>query len=569
MDIAGYPSLATQPGGERQNDHNWGFADTATWSKGRHVIKFGGEYKPQSRFSGFIPEGTYGSFNFNGSLTGYGYADFLLGLPFTSTRLDPLTNRTLRDSELGLFVQDSFKVTNRLTLDLGVRWDRFGSPNYEDNLMLNWDPATGNVIIPPGTEGNISPLYPKNITIVTGDVPMNPSNANFVPRIGAAYRITDKLVIRGGYGMFTETLGRYARVQGTGPFQISETYQNVITNGQPLLSFPNPFPSAVNSARVPSQSVTGYPMDAKNGKIHQYNLTIEQQYRDIGFRLSYVGSHNYGMNYALGVNKPQPSLIPFTADRRPYSQFVNATYYRDNGEAKFNAVTFEVVRKLGQLTFDSHWTLASSYSNYQSGSNFESPYAPLYFARDQFTPRQRVVLNATWQIPVGKGRRYLGNANPVVNGILGGWQLYWLGYLETGHFFSATYSGFDASNTNTVGGLPDRVCNGNLPTEQRDIKRWFDPGCFARPPAGRLGNSGAFVLEAPGYNNQNISVAKTFPITERLRFTFTAAASDAFNHPNFLPPAANISAPGSVGVVSGLVEGAASRQIELRGRLEF
>jgi hypothetical protein len=89
------------------------------------------------------------------------------------------------------------------------------------------------------------------------------------------------------------------------------------------------------------------------------------------------------------------------------------------------------------------------------------------------------------------------------------------------------------------------------------------------PTAGTLGNSGVNVLEGPGYNNQNISLAKTFSITERIRFTFTAAASDAFNHPNFTVPDANISAPGSVGVVSGLVEGAASRQIELRGRLEF
>jgi outer membrane receptor protein involved in Fe transport len=252
MDITGYPSLMTQPGGVRQNDHDWGYADTVTWSKGRHVVKFGGEFKPQSRFNGSIPEGTYGSFAFSGSLSGYGYADFLLGLPFTSTRLDPLTNRTQRDSELGLFVQDSFKATTRLTLDLGLRWDRFGSPNYEDNLMLNWDPATNNVVIPKGKESAISPLYPKNINIIAGDVQMHPSNRNFVPRIGAAYRVTNRLVLRGGYGIFTETLGRYARLQGTGPFQISETYQNVITDGQPLLSFPNPFPSSLASARVPS-----------------------------------------------------------------------------------------------------------------------------------------------------------------------------------------------------------------------------------------------------------------------------------------------------------------------------
>ena len=569
MDISGYPSLFTQPGGERQNDHNWGYADTLTWSKGRHVIKFGGEYKPQSRFSGFIPEGTYGSFSFNGSLSGYAYADFLLGLPFTSTRLDPLTNRTLRDSELGLFGQDSFKINTRLTLDLGLRWDRFGSPRYEDGLMLNWDPATGNVIIPPGKEAAVSPLYPTNITIVKGDVRMHPGNRNFVPRIGAAYRVTDRMVIRGGYGIFTETLGRYARVQGTGPFQISETYQNVITDGQALLSFPNPFPASLATARTPSQSITGFPGDVHNGKIHQYNLTIEHQFKEIGFRVSYLGSHDYGMNYGISINKPAPSLIPFTADRRPYPQFTSASYYRNNGEARFNAVTFEVMRRAGQITFDAHWTLASSYSNFQSGSNLESPYAPLFFARDQYTPRQRAVVNAVWEIPVGKGRRYLSNSNPVMNSILGGWQLYWIGYMETGHFFSPSYSGSDPSNTNTVGGLADRLCNGNLPSDQRRIDRWFDSACFAPPPTGRLGNSGPFVLEGPGYNNQNISIAKTFSLAERFRFTFTASASDAFNHPNFYLPAANISVPGSVGRISSMVDGAASRQVELRGRLQF
>jgi hypothetical protein len=161
------------------------------------------------------------------------------------------------------------------------------------------------------------------------------------------------------------------------------------------------------------------------------------------------------------------------------------------------------------------------------------------------------------------------NAPGLVNGVLGGWQLYWIGYMETGHFFSPSYSGNDRSNTNTVGGLPNRTCNGNLSSDQRSVGHWFDPSCFALPPLGSLGNSGAFVLEGPGYNNQNISIAKTFLITERFRFTFTAAASDAFNHPNFLNPASNISVPGTVGVVSSLVAGAASRQVELRGRIDF
>jgi hypothetical protein len=573
MNIAGYSTLKTQPGGEVQDDHDWGYADTMTWSKGRHVIKFGGEVKPQSRFVGNIPDGTYGSFTFNGSLTGYGYSDFLLGLPFTSTRLDPLTNRTMKDSEVGIFVTDSFKVNSRLTLDLGLRWDRFGSPSYSDGLQYNWDPATGDVTVPSNLVSRVSPLYPSSITVVGGDVRQHPDWKNFAPRIGVAYRVADKWVIRGGYGIFNETLGRYSRLASS-PFQVSETYQNVITQGQPLLSFPNPFPSSLASAQIPSQNVTGYPLDTSNGKIHQYNVTIERQIKDVGLRLSYVGSHDYGMNYLIGVNKPQPSTIPFTAGRRPYPQVINASYYRSNGESKFNAVTIEGMRKVGQFTFDAHWTLASSYSNFQSEvstmtANLENPYAPLFFSRDQFTPRQRGVVNAVWEIPVGKGRRYLGSANRLVDGVVGGWQVYWIGYFESGHFFSPTFTGSDPSNTNTFGGLPDRTCNGNLPAAQRTVGKWFDTSCFAAPPNGRFGNSGAFVLEGPGYDMQDVSLAKTFNITERFKFTFTAAASNVLNHPNFAPPSANISVPASAGVVSSLVDGASARVIDLRGRIDF
>ena len=123
------------------------------------------------------------------------------------------------------------------------------------------------------------------------------------------------------------------------------------------------------------------------------------------------------------------------------------------------------------------------------------------------------------------------------------------------------------ATSNTFGGLRDR--NGNLPASQRGIGKWFDTSCFATPRAGTLGNSGAFVLEGPGYNMQHISVAKTFRLTERVKFTFTAAASNVLNHPNFGLPASNISVPASAGVVSSLVAGSASRLIDLRGRIDF
>jgi len=564
MSITGYAALATQSGGVIQNDFDWGYADTMTWSKGRHVVKFGGEWKPQHRFQGSIPTDTYGNFSFNGSFTGQAYADFLLGIPFNSTRLDPLTNRTVRDQELGLFITDSFKVNNRLTLDLGLRWERFGPPSYEDNLVYNYEVDSQTVIIPRGTENRISALYPKTIKVVSGDIGMHPQKTNLRPRIGFAYRLNDKTVVRGGFGIFSEYLGRYIRLSSA-PFQISESYQNQISNGVPLFSFPNPFPSSLTTAAVPSQSVTAYPRDVKNGNIRQWNVTLERQFRDTGFRFSYVGSHNYNLNYSVGINKPQASLIPWTTARRPYPQFNGVSVFRNNGESKFNAMTFEMQRKMGQVTFDAHWTWSSNFSNFGA---IEDPYASLFWYRDTYTPRHRAVINAVWELPFGKGRKYMHQAPRAVDAVLGGWQIYWIGYMETGHWFTPSFSGADPSNTNTVGGRPDRVCSGILPSEKRSVNRWFDTSCFAVPPAGRYGNAGVNFLEGPGYNMQHASIAKTFTITERFKFTFTTAFANAFNHPNFALPSANVSST-SAGYVSSLAEGAKARHLELRGRIDF
>jgi len=560
-------TLYEQPGGMSHLDHDWGFADTMTWSKGRHIIKFGAEYKPFSNEIATIKEGTFGQFTFNGTFTGNGYADFLLGIPYSSSRLNELKDRTQLDSEFGPFITDDYKVSKNLTLSMGVRWDRFGSPTWKDGLQFNFNPSTGNIVVPSSSSGNVSPFYPKTIPIVTGQVNTNPSNTNIAPRFGAAYRFTDRFVIRGAYGIYTETEGRYARLNSGGPFEISELYYNQIANGQPLFAFPNPFPSSAVSATAPSQSFTGYPLDTSNGRIHQFNATMERQIKDIGLRLTYVGSRNRGMNYSIGIDKPQPGLLPFTASMRPWPQFTSGSYWRSNGEQNYNALTLEGQRKAGQVTFDVHYTLASNLSNML---NLQNPYAALGWNRDPNTSRHRVVTNAVWRIPVGKGQKLLGKAPKVVDEVVGGWQLYYIAYFESGRFFSPSFSGSDPSNTNTSGGLPNRICDGNLPSSQRSITHWFNASCFAVPPNGQFGNSGVNILEGPGNNLEHLSLAKTFAITERFRFTLTASANNFLNHPNFAMPAANISVPSSVGTISALTWGANGyRLFEVRGRLEF
>ena len=161
--ITGFTTLDVTNGGVANDEHTFTYDESLTWVKGRHIWKFGGVLRRFSTFTSKIPNSNYGNFTFNGAITGHAFADFLLGIPQNSSRLDPFTGRTQRAYELGIYAMDTFKVSPRLSLDYGLRWEYFGSPTYEDGRQFNWDPATGNVIVAPGTLRYVSPRYPVNI----------------------------------------------------------------------------------------------------------------------------------------------------------------------------------------------------------------------------------------------------------------------------------------------------------------------------------------------------------------------------------------------------------------------
>jgi hypothetical protein len=571
INITGFTALDVTNGGVAADDHTITFDESLTWVKGRHIWKFGGVLRKFSIFNSKIPNSNYGNFTFNGIMTGHPYADFLLGIPQNSTRLDPFTGRTQRAYEFGLFVMDTFKVSRKLSLDYGVRWEYFGSPTYDDGLQFNWDPSTGNVVVAPGTLGNVSPLYPQSIKVVEGQVVPDPDKRNLLPRLGFAYRMRDNFVIRGGYGIFTYRIDYFDRVSGGGPFQIAETYINSIVDGQPVFTFPNPFPTTLANASVPSQSVRGYPLQTRDGTIHQFNVSLERQFRDIGVRLSYVGSRSRGLNYNLSTNKPQPSLIRFTAARRPYPQFVGTTEVREDGESKYDSLQFQVQRKVGAFTFNGHWTWANNMHNWL---RLENPYdVTSHWSRDNLTRRHRAVIETMIDLPWGRGRKYLTNAHPVVNAIAGGWNLQTISVFSTGLYFSPSFSGSDPSNTNTVGGLPDRIADGNIPPDQRSVDRSFDPSAFRLPEPGRFGNSGMNILEGKGVNLHHLTLSKHFQLTERFRLTYTGAISNVFNTPHFLGMRTNVSAAGA-GELTSLggrlaPERGSHRHANMQLRLEF
>jgi len=540
INITGLASLDAPGGGTPQKDYLHSFADSITWSKGRHILKFGGELKKQSAFAGNIPAATFGVFTFNGSLSGQPHGDFLLGLPFSSERLDPFTNRTRYAYEFGAFAMDTFKVSQKLTLDYGLRWDWFSSARFKDGRQYAFDAASGNLLVPQDALQAVRPNFPRTISVAAGNVIPKADLANWRPRLGAAYRLSDKSVIRGGFGTFTEQIGYFARVQGGGPFELSETYFNTIENGAPQFAFPNAFPSSIAAARVPAVSISAFPNRTNNGTIYQYNLSVERQVGEIGLRASYIGSRSIGQNFALNINKPRPGLTPFAADRRPYPQFVNVVMARSSGRSVYNGLQLEAQRKAGAFLFDVHYTYQSNLSNFL---NLENPYNTSMWNREAFAARHRAVTTLQYELPFGRGKRFLNSGSPALDQAFGGWRVITVSFFASGQFFTPVYAGADPSNTNSFGGIPDRNCDGNLPRGSRSVANWFDAACFAVPAAGRFGNSGVNVLERPGLHLHHLSLTKNFKITERFNVEYVLAASNIFNHPTFAPPPANISAP--------------------------
>ncbi|MGE5114065.1 MAG: TonB-dependent receptor domain-containing protein, partial [Acidobacteriaceae bacterium] len=544
--------------------------DSLSYQVGRHLWKFGGDISAYRSATENAPN--YGSFSFTGMFTGSSFADFLLGLPATSQRSDPLTARTITAKELGFYVMDTFKLTPRLTLDYGLRWDYYSLPTYTDGLMYNFDMATGQVVVPKSKLSQVNPAY--TVPVVTGQAVPDADLGNFRPRISASYLIGKGFVIRGGYGQFTERFGHdytgQAANQGAGPFErLSETFYNTNTAGQPLFSFPNPFPSNVNGQNVPGSWVVALPNHWENGTIHQYNASLEKELSGIGLRASYVGSRSRGLNYMWWKNENIPgNPWNFTTISELYP-------YHHDGAANYDALQVEGSRKQGWFIFDAHYTYAKNRNNIEQTDDVLHPtsiWGPQGDVHDQM-----LTFTTRWDLPFGRGRGHLNNVPKVVDAFLGGWAIQTISTFGSGTHLTPHFWGFDPANNNYNSSLPDLIpgANPNLPSDQRTAERWYntpvyscsDPqGCglgFATPYAysqigafkvpgcpdsdplclntayvspGRFGNAKPGIIDGPGINVHHLSLAKSFAITERVKTTFTTEMSNLFNHPHYWDP---------------------------------
>jgi hypothetical protein len=624
--IAGFAPLGLQ--NEDANQGTKQILETLTWTKGKHTIKFGADYRRlHAFFDAVFYNDLEGSYTFNGSvmssLLGPGaatpIASFLLGYPDNSTIATNLLCCTFGMAQhYAGFVQDDFKVSKTLTLNYGLRYEYH--PTFRDkynnvsNIDLNHistvdgQTVRGAVIVPgPGTlstvdAGFAASIYPTPIVTAQsiGDPPAlrYSQKTDFAPRAGFAWRLfgNDKTVLRGGYGKYIEALMSTAALSAwaTQSSDVGFFNNSIGASGVPTYKLPYSWPS--NIAQPGSQSyfqVTD--LHYKDPYVQEWNLTLERDLgAGFGFRASYDGNHSRNLGTSMNINQPRPNTIGFSnipQSSYPYPLWEEIYYNTNYGFGNYNAMTLAVQKRLSHgLQLQSSYIYARNLSNLEGnpaspaggfageyGGQISNPYQPgIDYGNVNFTRRQRFLTTFLYDLPFGKGKMLLNSANGLLDRVVGGWELAGVLLFQSGPFMTVSQlndpcgCGFNVFSS--TGGRADTVSGVN-PYAGQSIGQWINPAAFTTPPSaiGRFGDSEAGGVVGPGTEAVSMSLIKSIPIKESVRAQIGVQVANLFNHPNFAPPSVLTEGVAGFGALTALqsAEGAGPRQIQLTARITF
>jgi len=552
--------------------NNYQYTGSMTWIKGRHTMKYGGDLLRYQYFSRSFGD-TRGRLAFNGRFSGNTMADMLLGWASNSRRqLDAAGPYHLVTNYSG-FVQDDYKVTSSLTLNLGVRYDLMKQPREKFGAWSMFMPELGKQVI--SSYGNLSKEeFDKRIAIVgSSSIIMakdaglpstitKDDNNNFAPRFGFAWRPFSRTVLRGGYGIFygTSSLYRMDEYADTYPFSITETFS--VSGANPLLvTASNPFPT--NRVNAPSgvTSTTGQASSSpKNQYLQSWNMTLE---KEIGHgnvvETSYSGSKGTHLQRRYDINQPFRQQELRTV--RPYPAFGGINIISDSSNSIYNAGTITLRRRFSQQLFvraaytysksidessNTGGTVQYNFSNAQDSRNLRSERG-----RSDFDIGHSFSASAIYSPSFSRNR------------FLKGWQLSGTSILYTGQPFTPKLGTFDYN----AGGAsrPDRIASGKL--DNPTVDQWFDRTAFPPVAAGsfRFGSSGRNILDGPGTVSVNGSVSRKIRISEKAALQLRLDALNLPNHPNLNLP------ENRVDIVSGgtISRSKNNRTMTLGARLEF
>jgi hypothetical protein len=575
------------------NQPMWDVSNTTTWITGNHTVKFGANYRrwwlQRDLANEFL--GNWGGFNIGftappGVAPGPDnyVADFLLGY-YGSNGVSvfqpgpfPVEGKVGNPREFNFmyfapYIQDDWKVSSRLTLNLGLRYD-YRSVPYETNNRMGWR----NLSYAPGG------LLVADETLAAGGIvdgayyqeagrrsPENPDAWKvFAPRISFAYRTSDsgKTVIRGGYGIFFDSAeGR--EIDGAAdiyPYVSRGTYTQTLGQTAPLQTTDDLFPSftsggvatpAANTFLAVNQSP-----EPRNPRVQQWSLGVQRQFSNsTSAEVNYVGST--GSNLLMRRNIAQ--ALPYTADqptvaeRKPYPNFGVYIDSDWSGWSDYHALNVTLTHRGRGLLGTVAYTWAKSTDSKSAaagiGANETAGWQGFLnnhdVARDHglssFDVAHRFVASFVWNLPFGKGERIGGDATGLKQAVIGGWQLNGIYLLQGG--FPITIFAADVGGVLDTFGTNRADIVGDIHSGGGEITSWFNTAAFAQPALGAFGNSGRSILRGPGINNLDLAVFKNFFLPKDAILQFRVEAFNAFNHPQWSGVSQNITSA-NFGVVT-------------------
>jgi hypothetical protein len=572
------------PSVELQNTYV--LSDNLTWVKGRHTVKYGTEIR-REEFTIFQPAESRGTEGFSAGFTdnpanpgtgGYGQASFLIGLA-DGGGINNLHNVDYHRPIYAFYTQDDWRVTQKLTLNLGLRYELFTTVKERFNEQGTFDltnPSTPTIIVPKGQTMQLTPTLGSQIRLsATGSSGLVPVDTNnFAPRIGFAYQLTPGTVLRGGYGIFYggQENGPYSNPSPgfNPPFFVTQSFNGPCgaASANPALfasgndcavpgisNLPGGIPgSAGFSVGFPATSLTDpntptlFSVDPKlvTPYMQQWNFGIE---RELGgntmLQITYAGSKGTKLFTFYNGNQADPSPDPNAAfaPRRPVPLIdTGINLFASDGGSKYNSLQTRIEKRfthgfsmLASYTYSNAEDNASN-ANLGSQNNdgfrwFKHP--EWEWGHASFDVRHRFTLSYIYQLPFGHGMRFLSGATGAVQQILGGWQVAGITSISSGNWYSPNDGNATFSNSDGFPQYPDVVADPNssphcLPGT------FFNTCAFTDPPEGSFGNAARNSILGPGLQTWDASIFKTFSVTERATLEFRSEFFNFPNHTNFL-----------------------------------
>src|SRR5580658_2458144 len=560
------------PAIEKQN--SFAFTDNLTWIHGRHAWKFGTEIRDE-QFTLFEPSAPRGTYNFASDFTdnpaapttgGEAFATFLLGIPDGGT-ITNTHNVDYRRQIYSFYAQDDFRMTQKLTFNLGLRYELFTTIKAAGNEQANFDFATDSLIVPKGQDAQLTPFLAMNIPIVRDGSRglISPDLNNFAPRLGLAYQINSKLVLRTGYGIFYggQENGPYSNPSPgfNPPFFVTQAFnQPCLTNSA------NPNPGQIDCSIPGFNSLQqGFPanslIDPNTPLLFSINPKITTPFMQqwfLGFQyalpanivaqVSYVGSHGADLFGLFNGNQAVPtadSTIP-TAPRRPDPNIdASIDTLRSNLFSNYNGLQLRLEKRFSNgLQFEFAYTYSHALDDASDASlgsqnqgDFRLQTAPyLEYGNADFDVRHRFVTNFVYDLPFGNGQKFGSNLTGVANQLVGNWQVTGIVSAQTGNWFTPTDDLVNISNSDCGGAVfncarPNVVGN---PNGAHCLPGTLFNTCAFAPNGveGTFGNAGRNIILGPGLQNWDLSFIKEFPVREQMHFEFRAEFFNIWNHPN-------------------------------------